>query len=71
MKRTFAGEVKICMASEKGRANQLDDGRGTCTERSWFEFSFCKELRNHGLCRLNRKLIILKTFASIHDGNEN
>ena len=62
MKRTFADEVKICMVSEKGRANQLDDGRGTYTERSWFEFSFCKELRNHGLCRLNRRLVILNIY---------
>ena len=53
--RTFAGEVKICVPAERGLANRLDDGKEEPAQgAAWFEFSYCYELRNHGLCRQNR-----------------
>jgi len=65
VKRTFADEVTNL--HQEGARCRLDDGKeGPAQGTVWFKFSYCYELRNHGLCRQNRSAL-LWIFASIHD----
>ena len=69
-KRTFADEVKNLRASREELAVALTMERRPAQGVAWFEFSYCYELRNHGLCRQNRSALWW-IFASIHGVDEN